>query len=541
MMLMMMRLPKRTAVAPTPPTIASDDYWRSLARWFTPSLDAEDLASRLGIGESTLRHYMSTRHDSFPQPLETGRRNRWSPAQCFDYLLAHPPKQRANRGPVTPVPRLYHHGIGLAPARFVAGEVLTFQKPSGAPRQFAVHTWEPADGRGRVAVAYGVSFTERGKQWAPRLLDALHKTSAVAVITDDKCTLAGELWSQAQIVVAERGLTPQLLGWFDLANLLRVDLPWWPRGLRDVEAMAAWRPGSARQAIRPIADGYDDKVLQRLVDGADDEGARHVQHIVDALNRRFEARIYQSDGPDVPGGAERPGLLQAAFPRFTITNTPPPPEQWDTRRLLDLRVPSTADRIAARVMLSHREELQPNLAHTIRSGVKRGPLAEEWIGNLRQIDDPQSLGSSFAENAMNERQLAQPRTYWIDPDNPDCWVIKTFDGEVHAAIGTWIPTIEGRWLTEFEIDIAGHAAFFRDNTDRVWPMPTRGDVYVNSGYEGHGPQNLFEVVRALRINAGADMRSAAPMTEDTPLSDLISRRKPPMAVSKAEIDELLPR
>lgn len=530
----MKKLTLRRPSEPAPDPIADDEYWQALSRWFAPSLTAMGFAKKLGTSEASVRQHLA-QTPGFPQPLERGFRNRWSEAQCYDFLAQYQPKPRSDRGEVSSVPRLYHHGVGLAPARFVAGEVVSVEAASGRAHRWPVHLWEPADGRGQIAVAYTASGRESGERWAPRLLGALRKSSAVVVVTDGTCSLPDGS-AQPEVIVADRlgrrgGEVSTLwrLGWFDVAHLLRVDLPWWPYTLRSTEAIAAWRPGHECQALRPVNDYYDEQILLGLIDGAVDESAPGARYIAEALNRRIEGRICLSSGPDVPGGVERKGLMQAAFPRFRSTELPDPPIDWEMRTLLCLRVPNRADRHAAMTLLNDRDELLPNIGCTIRSGPGRGPLAQEWVTRLKPIgSDPESLGSMFAEAKLTTEQLGSAQwSWWEDYENPDCWAIRSADDVVDATVGTRIPGIDGRWLVEFELDKNGESAFFRDNKGWVWPMPSMRTVYFNSGYGGTGPQNLVEAVTALRANAGADMRFAAPMTEESPLSDLIFDTSPP--------------
>lgn len=547
----MKKLSLRRPTDPAPVPIADDEHWQSLSRWFTPSLTATGFAKKLGTSEASVRQHLAQNPD-FPPPLERGFRNRWSEAQCYDFLARYHPKPRSDRGAVSTVPRLYHPGAGLAPARFVAGEVVSVQAASGRPRRWPVHLWEPADGRGQVAVAYTASGRESGEHWAPRLLGALRKSSTVVVITDGTCSLPDGS-AQPEVIVADRigkrgaevSAALWRFGWFDVAHLLRVDLPWWPSTLRNIDAIAAWRPGHERQALRPVNDYYNERTLLRLIDGATDESAPSARYIAENLNRRIEGQICSSTGPDVPGGVERRGLIQAAYPRFHSTELPAPPLDWEMRTLLSLRVPNRADRHAAMILLNDRDELLPNIGCTIRSDTHRGPLAQEWVNRLKPIGtDPESLGSLFAQAKLTDQQLASGQwSWWEDYENPDCWAIRSIDDIVDATVGTRIPGINGRWLVEFELaeTESGQSAFFRDNKGWVWPIPSMRAVYFNSGYGGTGPQNLVEAVTALRTNAGADMRFAAPMIEESPLSDLIFDTSPPLAVSAEELDRLLPR
>lgn len=95
------------------------------------------------------------------------------------------------------------------------------------------------------------------------------------------------------------------------------ELAWWPAGLRRLDDIQAWRPGAAPQSVRPSDPLYDPNTLnQLLAEAADDAEADRCRSVVDVINARLEAGIYAAPAhPDVPGGVERPGLFQAAYPR----------------------------------------------------------------------------------------------------------------------------------------------------------------------------------------------------------------------------------
>ena len=69
--------------------------------------------------------------------------------------------------------------------------------------------------------------------------------SAVAVPDGTRDILPnGDLGEdQPRVWVADRSSTVLSKGrwaWFDLAAVLCTDIPWWPLGLTNVDAMAAW-------------------------------------------------------------------------------------------------------------------------------------------------------------------------------------------------------------------------------------------------------------------------------------------------------------
>ena len=127
-----------------------------------------------------------------------------------------------------------------------------------------VHAWDPPDGRGHIAVGYpvgdcpgrhhttggipppraaelGQRRRHPGRRGCTRGHPGLRRMQPAVWVADGCKTL---VWGDVDGVRGvERGV------WGDIANLLRADLPWWPRGLRERDAMLVWRPGR-----RPTGD-----------------------------------------------------------------------------------------------------------------------------------------------------------------------------------------------------------------------------------------------------------------------------------------------
>jgi hypothetical protein len=58
-------------------------------------------------------------------------------------------------------------------------------------------------------------------------------------------------FAQPYVIVGRPGTKPTDAGWFDIANLLRCDIPYWPTPLRDHNAIMAWRPGAPIRKLGP--------------------------------------------------------------------------------------------------------------------------------------------------------------------------------------------------------------------------------------------------------------------------------------------------
>lgn len=535
----------RPAAGIASPVIAEDAYWQQLAQWHHPTLGAEGFAKLLGVSSGSIRQQL-LRDGAFPQPLSPGRRNLWSPAQAYEFIDRHRPTRRMV------IPRIYHRGDDLAPAAWIAVEQHVLPSAQGSSTTWIVHVWQPADERGLVALAYtdgGISQLDALKS-APQLLKVLDSASAVVVISEEWKPLPGNVSPhrfQAEIVVAERrpgsndsgGVVIDTYGWFDLANLLRVNLPWWPIGLRRLKELQAWRPGAAPQSVRPRASFFDEDILGRLIAEAADpsEAAQH-QSTVDAINIRIEAALYDPPStPDVPGEVERPGLFQAAYVRNRGANPPPPPTLYELVSLMNLRVPSEAARQRAVELLTNREEVRAVVGTTIRTSERDGPLAQEWISRLRRCDNPESLGASFAQRTFTAEQGQRPQQWWYDPLSDFGWIVQTTDGEYHATVGTQMPA--RGFLDEFEIERAWTAGFYRAS-GTVWPLPLGGDGYYTCGYNGTGPDNLIAAVTQLYAAADSVLpRSSNTSSAPAALKELIRTSEAPLFVSETDLARVM--
>ena len=237
-----------------------DGAWESESHWYERTLLSEDVSAILdGIDPS---HTLS--RDFFiaqvPDPFSNGR---WSRAKVYDYVLEKQPSTT-----YTAIPRLYpapdHRGT---PGRLMFTQAIEVD-PGG--QEVVVYIWDPADDRGHIAIAFPI----RDSRGAPpadtacRLL-ALLPTATAVVIPDDEyiATPQGQRRKQPAIWVAE-GRQPAAASphtWGDVANLLRTTLPWWSFGIRDRDAMLAWRPGDKPVAIPPGTAHRDPTALQAVL------------------------------------------------------------------------------------------------------------------------------------------------------------------------------------------------------------------------------------------------------------------------------------
>lgn len=260
------------------PEVGDDAYWSQLSMWDQPTLSYEDVADVLGMTVAGVRQAYARRATTgFPAPaMRRSRYSLWSPRQIYDYITTARPRLEPH------IPALFPRTLGRRPMSsvFVAAEQWRDFTPSLWPDpaawEVAAHYWQPSDGRdGQIIVLYpatGGYAMDRdtaatvGAYYAETRF--LAHSQAVAIVTDDSRPLPGGGLQPAVLIFEHQArkypplcsirlrrrlardvdaTTPRPpgyeLGWFDLAALLRCDLPWWPVLSRRVEVMARWRPG----------------------------------------------------------------------------------------------------------------------------------------------------------------------------------------------------------------------------------------------------------------------------------------------------------
>lgn len=540
----------------------ADLLWASGTRWYDASLDASGVAAILGIAEGSVRQYASKPDLSpgFPEPVvrASGRPSLWAPDQIFRYIANVRP-QIMDR-----IPRLYCPADNGA-AEFLYAEVRYIEPSGGALGQtvveFVCHVWNPADGRGLIAVAYPGPQRLWGSSWgyaATLLADLPSSITAVALVTDEVVARGGGWW-QGAIGVAERG-RPALeevgvrfqvkggngrkpvaeMRWDDLSNLLRVDVPFWGPLLRDVPSMTMWRPGAPRQSIRPRDANVSPANLEQLVSAVPPDDVDHVRDLTQRMQRLLEG-----DEIEVLPlcDRERPGLVQAAEPLHVLPDMPPIPSAAEFRWLLHVPIddPVIAER-ASRALAGVRgmNAVVSTVAQVRHADL--GRLATTWINELVPVTDAESMELGFAY--MRHRVVssdARDIQYCRHPLDKNCWIVRFEDPVLGRLLYMSLaPQADGAAgiLTEFELN--GTTAFFRDSADNIWPMPTTGSGY-NSGYNGTGPQELFGAVRALHIDAAMDLRDSPRISKDAdPLWKFIQTTSPPLAVSASELASMPP-
>lgn len=520
-----------------------DDYWRAMASWYTPWVHASEFARIVDLTERTIQQYAVRPIEGFPEPLERGHRNLWSYEQIFTNIQQHRP------GLLDRIPRIYSSGHGLAAAVFLFAEAI--QVNSDEP-EFVVHHWLPSDGQGKVAIAYVVDSQRAGlyERHAARLLDHLDDVTALAIPTTEVTWLPGSDRKQLTMVVADHtaavlaeGATVDLgarrYGWFDVANLLRVDIPWWPFHLRDPEAMKNWFPG-VQQGIRPRGAGYHEGVLSALLPAAVDSDIPRLHRLVENINRRKEDDLLRAVGAEnslpLSDMAVQPGITLPGRSLFRIAEVPEGPTEDEASWMLHQKIADPVVAAEAMLVLQNVEEFDPIVEYTVRTDAASG-LSAEWVSRLKRVHVPDSLqfGFAFARSCLSAGRT--PESWWVDPQFPDTWIVRDDSGRWHSTVGYSVPA--RGYLTEVQVE--EDASFFRDSAGAVWPMPAPVYAYYLCGYKGTGPRLLNDAVHALRRDAGLDTRNLADAAPAGPLWEIISRRKPTLYLNADDINRLVPR
>ncbi|NKZ10761.1 hypothetical protein HGA11_07190 [Mycolicibacterium septicum DSM 44393] len=534
---------------------SSDEYWTSKTRWYSAVLDVDNVATILGLQGSTMRQYVArSQLEGFPEPLARGRSNGWSLDQVFQFIDQYKPQLRHL------IPRLYCLPGPMNPAVFLRGEEIVIDDRL-TPVRFGVHFWQPSDRRGEVAVAYPESLDEPGWRFTADLLahKALERATAVILVTNEIQMTPQHEW-QASIAVLERhdvALPPNTtrhpigdpsrpkvvipeLGWYDLANLLRTDVPWWPPALRDIAQVIRWRPGTPRQHIRIQDRSYNEAMLRDVASHCPPAHSEAAINLADRINRIVEDRWYSAymESPSLPVGerCERPGLIQAAEARFLIP-VPPTPSYEELAWLLHLEVDDALVADKAIGVLDASGACESLIASAVVIDDQSGPLAKRWLAAAKPVKaaDRSQLGYAFAR--MNAAGYGPIDAWLAHPQDENTWIVVTKSGTAVATVGTAVPA-NGR-LVEFEL--GSYGGFFKDSSDQVWPLPFPKSGGYSSGHEGTGPADLVSTVVALRRDAASDIVTVTrpPNYRSLPLWRYVVRTSTPFHVSQSDFASLV--
>lgn len=531
--------PQRVSqIVNTPPAGEEPDtaLWPARARWewgaHLSNAQLEQISGmEVGAFEALWDGGEGTRYPLLEEP------RRWPAPETFRFIFKHLPTRAGL------IPRLFPRIPDPHPAAFVSAQRVAVPGIG----DFAVHIWRPGDAAGDIAVAYASWDAElhpgKPEEAAASILKRLHQVTAVAIWNGEARSVQlyrpgvdehPDLTSANQplVAVAERdpiyledpagALTPNVsrYWWTDLANLLRVDVPWWPRSLADVGSILAWRPGDRLQSIVPRSAYRDPQAITAMA-GVADPGL--VRDGLDTLARLCLHRLADDQGEYYQ---VRPGLIVAAI--SAVDPREPEPKLGVIEQAAILHHRTTRAQCEAMFAAAGHWDFMPVLTEPINLHKSQaGELARRWIGRLVEApaDRHDEAGYWWLYGAIDSDD--EPIRWLIDPASPNIWILETAAGMLYLTVGTRTPQATGV-LTAAEILPA--AAFFADSNAMVWPIPDTGFSYYDTGYRGSGPQRLTETITQLLKDARADVHEPDGFDPQCGLHKLFSTRKAPYSV-----------
>lgn len=467
-----------------------DDWWKNESHWYDRALDADEVSALLDKIDKTRAMSRDFFIAQTSRPFSSGP---WSRSTVYDFVLDRQPAAAQTAA----IPRLYV----TSDHRRTAARLLFTQAvevdPSG--QEIVAYIWAPADDRGHVAIAFPI----RDSRGAPpadtalRLLALLPNVTAVAIPDDDYNATPHEYQRQQPAIWVAAGppndVQPHT--WGDLANLLRTALPWWPYGLRDRDAMLAWRPSTQPIAIKPGTAHRDPTALRAVLTPDSSPALRAAVDVITGEIAHDLCGDYQHHfGHDhFPNNH---GLQHAATADLDVARRRPSRTAGQAALFLHQEVANPlaaahAAQVAGGAPIAHA-------AYIVTPAHQRQQIVQDWLGRLQPSRRHDELGFHLALQAIPpEVQLADqltPPRYYTDPRNPDCWIV-TQNQTVVVTCGTSVPAhgvLEKAYLD------AG-AAFFLDSNHVAWPMPYPLLPTDNTEY------TLAQTLTRLILDAGADV------------------------------------
>ena len=464
-----------------------DNQWHRNATWYTRDLTAEQVAHYLDeSGDPLVADFFAAHHSEYDQ--------RWSLADIYTHMASRHPDRAEYR-----IPRLFPLTTPTGPARLLHTQPAHIDALQAA---FVVHAWNPRDDRGPIAIAYPVRDCPSAMtpEAAAALLGTLTWASAVAVMSGQDPAQQPGPDSQPGVWVADGAVPEHRSGvrvttnhhpWGDLANLLRTALPWWPPSLRDRDAILAWTPESEPRQIRPATTEFEPEALHRLLTPTSSHTLRDIIAAA-ATNAEYRlVRTYLTEhgytGDYTDDYPETTGLTKAA----TATRNLDVKALTDGEAALILHQPVPDHSTAwAAIPVLRGVPVAHNL-YTVDAELAQHPLAQAWLAQLIPAAQPLELGF-YLPAARMANNTTEPAQCLVHPRWPSCWAIRQ-GNTTFLTTGTSVPA--SGHLTE--LHIAEDAAFFRDSTGAVWPMPLPR--------QGRTTPLIATAITKLMLDAGTDV------------------------------------
>ncbi|KEP42273.1 hypothetical protein MKSMC1_25650 [Mycobacterium kansasii] len=556
--------------------MVSWDAVRERTTWHNVRFSVDHVADLLQVKPQSIRQYLAVGGaEGFPAPDDKrDGKNYWLGATIYDFIDTHRPHLRAR------IPRLYPLASSFRgkAATFLGAEHFEVRQ-GGWWNQGVLHLWQPSDDRGRVIVAYP------DQPWAINVANDLARqiagqradSSTVVVVSDSESHTPDPLYPNRTEPGRHRGLgvcdnntrsdNDALArwradwSWSDLAYLLRTDVPYWPTGLLDMDAMASWRPGQVRKITPRYRSEYQiSHFSSALVDACKDDSEllRLLGRACRIINYATAENL-QLNPKSLAALTSQTGLLLAATP--DIDETAPTPLTEDERaRLLHLRADPHYAQTAHAIGYfgdaagGYKGLWRPVIAsaNTIDRN-QLGPLAQRWRERLRPLKHPRSsdeLGFTWINGTLHEGPDRDgPHHYLVDPMQPDCWIVET-PTRIYATTGSRLKHAIGP-LQSIEIGVTpglyknGYAVFAGDGNGTPWIMPNCKDEPYLLGYDGSGPRALAIAIKELCVDINAELSGndqfefIGDREEPCGLRDLFIGLDTPTTLHRNDIDRLL--
>lgn len=552
------------------------DRLRQRTSWYNMRLTVDYVADCLGIKAQSIRQYVAVGGaEGFPDPdVKLEGKNYWRPATIYDFIDSSRPHLRAR------VPRLYPLASSFRgePAAFLGAE--HFEVGGGRlSNQGVLHLWQPADDRGRVIVAYpDQPWTVSVARELAALIASQHPdASAVVVVTDYESRTPDPEHPEPTDLLSHRGIgvwdhTTRVDGgnsrwrehfsWSDLAYLLRTNVPYWPTGLLDMDAMAAWQPGE----VRKITVRYRTQYQIRHFSAAFIDACKDDADLLRLLGRACRiinyatAQNLQLIPPSATALTSQTGLLVAGVPDVDPV-APAPLTEQERAELLHLPAdPRNAEQALFIGSLGDGARgywglWKPLLGSvTIIDRNQLAPLAQRWHERLRPLTASRrtdELGFTWIYSRIDEcLDRDSPRQWLHDPMEPDCWIVET-PTRIYATTGSRLRHAKGQ-LQSIEIGITPgrfknrYPVFVADQNNTPWIMPTpHGQEPYLLGYDGSGPRGLAIAIGELcaDINTTLSGKDQFPYVDNrelpNALRDTFIELTGPLTLPRNDIDRAL--
>ncbi|SKY98282.1 Uncharacterised protein [Mycobacteroides abscessus subsp. bolletii] len=520
-----------------------DAYWTSRARWDYPWLDSDDVAA-LSDG--------ATAADGLPAPVDRRReQDWWTESAIYDFIDARRPALR-NR-----IPRLYPLRKPASPAQFLGTREPVTIASHGL---CAIHIWQPADDRGQIAVVYpqnpyptssgtvaaAAELGERIPQVSCVVLVsagvAMHRYGSVRRYRDPDAQLGISVYDRKNAADTAFRHDSRSYAWFDLANLLRTDVPYWALGLIDIDAISHWAPGHI-QRLKPMggsADVRSTHLMTTLEPGCRGDALKSALlgkacQIIDyALAADLDLMPPEKAWP-----RSTPGFLQAG--RVDAVEVPPKPLTVPEIAAL-LRFTTNSPDFWRGFLTGAAVELWNPLIERIPVLAKDelGPIGKRWAARLEPVPPTSPRHWQFAYAKLRdvlpdyEQRRGNPRLL-SDPLSPNFWAVET-DRTIYASSGRSIPAA-GK-LTHLEVGQGLDHVFLTDSANEPWLAPAGylWDSY-HIGTDPHSAASLAGAVIELFHDAATTLTQRIPTL--SPLAEYLAEQRAPLSMSRDELEGLV--